>query len=139
MEIYFRKITLVGWFYERIIRIIKYCIKKVAGKVLSNYDELTTLLAEILQTLNRRTMTYLSDEHNDEAITPSRLLYGRNISKRNIMHIGYREPTAENTQQQHERVKLIINHFNNRFYEEYILVLRERYPSENSMMRANCV
>ena len=30
-----------------------------------NYDELTTLLAEIEQTLNSRPMTYLSDEHND--------------------------------------------------------------------------
>ena len=62
-------------------------------------------------------MTYLSDEHNDEAITPSHLLYGRNISKRTTMHIDYREHTAENTQQQHKRVKFIINHFNNRFSE----------------------
>ena len=72
-------------------------------------------------------MTYLSDEHKDEAITPSHLLYGRNISKRNIMHIDYRENTAENTQQQYKRVKFIINHFNNRFYEEYILALQERH------------
>ena len=72
-------------------------------------------------------MTYLSDEHNDEAITPSHLLYGRNISKRTTMHIDYREHTAENTQQQHKRVKFIINHFNNRFSEEYILALRERH------------
>ena len=42
---------------------------------------LTTLLVEIEQTLNSRPMTYLSDEHNDQAITPSHLLYGRNISK----------------------------------------------------------
>ena len=91
------------------------------------YDVLTTLLVEIQETLNSRPMTYLSDEHNDEAITPSHLLYGRNISKRNIMHIDYREHTAENTQQQYKRVKFIINHFNNRFYEEYILALRERH------------
>ena len=116
-----------GGFYERIIGIIKRCIKKVAGKALLNYDELTTLLAEIEQTLNSRPMTYLSDEHNDEAITPSHLLYGKNISKPNIIiHIDYREHTAENTQQQYKRVKFIINYFNNRFYEEYILALRER-------------
>ena len=47
------------------------------------------------------------------------------MSKRNVMHIDYREHTAENRQQQRKRVKLIINHFNNRFYEEYILALRE--------------
>ena len=88
-----------GGFYERIIGIIKRCIKKVVGKALLNYDKLTTLLAEIEQTLNSRPETYLSDEHDDEAITSSRLLYGRNISKRNVMHIGYREHTDENTQQ----------------------------------------
>ena len=116
-----------GGFYERIIGIIKRCIKTVAGKALLNYDKLTTLLAEIDQTLNSRPVTYLSDEHNDEAITSSRLLYGRNISKRNVMRIGYREHTDENTQQQYKRVKFIINHFNNRFYEGYILALRERH------------
>ena len=45
-------------------------------------------------------MTYLSDEHNDQAITLSHLLYGRNISKQNLMHIDYRGRTAENTEQQ---------------------------------------
>ena len=121
----FKKSPWWGGFYERIIGIKKRCIKKVVGKALLNYDELTTLLAEIEQTLNSRPMTYLSDEHNHEAITPSHLLYGRNKSKRNIMHIDY--STVENTQQHYKRVKFIINHFKNRFYEEYILALRERH------------
>ena len=111
-----------GGFYERIIGIIKRC-----RKALLNYDELTTLLAEIERILNSRSMTYLSDEHNDEAFTPSHLLYGRNVSERNVMHIDYREPTVENTQQQYKTVKFIIDHFNSRFYEEYILALRERH------------
>ena len=41
------------------------------------YDVLTTLLVEIQETLNSRPMTYLSDEHNDEANTRSHLLYGK--------------------------------------------------------------
>ena len=73
MEIYFRKITLSGCFYERIIGIIKPYIKKVVGKALLNYDELATLLVEIEQTLHSRPMTHLSDEHNDKAITLSHL------------------------------------------------------------------
>ena len=32
-----------------------------------------------------------------------------------------------NAQQQYNRVKFIINRFSNRFYEEYILALRERH------------
>ena len=64
------------------------------------YDVLTTLLVEIQETLNSRPMTYLSDEHNDEANTRSYLLYGRNISKQNLMHIDYKGCTAKNTEQQ---------------------------------------
>ena len=55
MKIYFRKIILVG-FYERIIDIIKCCLKKVVA--LLNYDDLTTLLAKNKQTLNSRSMAY---------------------------------------------------------------------------------
>ena len=64
------------------------------------YDVLTTLLVEIQETLNSRPMTYLSDEHNDEANTRSHLLYGRNISKQNLTHLDYRESIAENAEQQ---------------------------------------
>ena len=64
------------------------------------YYVITTLLDEIEETLNSRPMMYLSDEQNDEANTRSHLLYGRNISKQNLMHIDYRGRTAENTEQQ---------------------------------------
>ena len=99
------------------IGIMKRCTKKVVGKALLNYDKLKLYLLKLSK--------LLSDEHNHEAITPSHLLYGRNKSKRNIMHIDY--STVENTQQHYKRVKFIINHFKNRFYEEYILALRERH------------
>ena len=108
MEIHFRKITLVGWFLWKNIGIIKSCIKKVVGKALLNYDELTTLLAEIEQTLNSRPMTYLSDEHNDESITSSHLLYGWNISKWDIMHIDYREHTKTHSNSTRQSSLLLI-------------------------------
>ena len=81
------------------IGIMKRCTKKVVGKALLNYDKLKLYLLKLSK--------LLSDEHNDEAITPSHLLYGRNVSKRNIMHIDYREQTAENTQQQYKRMNSI--------------------------------
>ena len=64
-------------------------MKKVAGKAFLNYDELITLLIEIEQTLNTRSLTYLSDNNEDDAITPSHLLYGQNIIQNivnKIMH-----------------------------------------------------
>ena len=62
------KLPLLGGFYERLIGIIKRCLKKVAGKPFLNYDELTSLLIEIEQTLNTRPLTHLSDNNEDEAI-----------------------------------------------------------------------
>ena len=46
-----------------------------------------------------------------------------------------------NAQQQYKRVKFIINHFSNRFYEEYILALREgiNMTFETLIIRANSV
>ena len=72
-------------------------MKKVAGKAFLNYDELTTLLVEIEQTLNTRPLTYLSDNNDDEAITPSHLLYGRNIARRYFMFFNPEYCEQENT------------------------------------------
>ena len=69
-EIHIREIPMVSGFYESLIGIIKRCLKKVARKAFLNYDELATLLIEIEQTLNTRPLTYLSDNNQDEAITP---------------------------------------------------------------------
>ena len=57
-----------GGFYERLIGIIKRCLEKVAGKVLLNYNELTTFLIEIEQTLNTRPLAYLSDNNNSKRL-----------------------------------------------------------------------
>ena len=74
---------MVGW----VLRKTNWNYKtKVAGKAFLNYHELTTLLREIEQTLNTRPLTYLSDNNEDEAITPSHLSHGRNIACRNFMY-----------------------------------------------------
>ena len=85
----------LGGFYERLIGIIKRYLEKVVGKAFLNYDKLITLLTEIEQTWNIRPLTYLPDSNNDEAITPSHQLYGRNITRRNFMNF-----VTENCEQQ---------------------------------------
>ena len=72
-----------GGFYERFIGTTKRCLKKATGIAFLNFDELTTLLIESEQTLNTGLLTYLSDNNDNEAVTPSHLLYGRNITRRN--------------------------------------------------------
>ena len=85
-----------GGFYKRLIGIIKQCLKKIAGKVFLNYDELT-LLIEIEQILNTRPLTYLAEKYENKAITPSHLLYGRNIARRNFMYFVTEYCEQDNT------------------------------------------
>lgn len=69
-----------GGFYERLIKIVKSCLKKVIGNAYLNYEEVNTILVEIENSLNSRPLTYISDENYDEALTPYHLLHGRNIN-----------------------------------------------------------
>ena len=71
--------------------------EKSCWKVFLNYDELTTLLIKIEQTLNTRPLTYLSDNNDHKAITPSHLLYGRNIARRYFMYFDPEYCEQENT------------------------------------------
>ena len=72
-----------GGFYERIIGIIKNCLKKVIWKPCLRYYEVETVLVEIEHTLNSRLLTYMSEENYAESITPHHLLYGRDINRKN--------------------------------------------------------
>ena len=101
-------------------------MKKVAGKAFLNYDELITLLIEIEQTLNTRSLTYLSDNNEDDAITPSHLLYGQNITRGNFIYFVTEYCEQDNALlSKYKRFKMILSHFKKRFFEEYILALRE--------------
>ena len=106
-------------------------MKKVAGKAFLNYDELATLLTEIEQTLNTRSLTYLLDNNEDEAITPSHLLYGRNIAHRYFMYFVTEYFEQDNALlSKHKRLKMILSHFKKRLFDEYILALRGRHQYE---------
>ena len=57
-----------GGFYERIIGIIKNCLKKVIWKPCLRYCEVETVLVEIEHTLNSRPLTYMSEENYAELL-----------------------------------------------------------------------
>ena len=69
-----------GGHFERIIRSVKRCLRKVLGNARVNSDELLTVLSEVECILNNRPLTYLYDEMDGEVLTPSHLLIGRRLS-----------------------------------------------------------
>ena len=72
-----------GGFYDRIISIIKKCLKKVIWNSCLRYYEVQTVLVEIEHTLNSRTLTYTPEEKYAESITTHHLLYGPDVNRKN--------------------------------------------------------
>jgi hypothetical protein len=68
-----------GGFFERLVKSVKRCLKKILGKACVTYEELLTILTEIECVLNPRPLTYVSTEDLEEPLTPSHLLCGRQI------------------------------------------------------------
>ena len=68
-----------GGFYERLIGTAKRCLRKVLRKAKLNADELLTVLTELEATMNSRSLTYEYDEVGPEMLTPSHLIYGRQL------------------------------------------------------------
>ena len=68
-----------GGFYERLIRIVKSTLRQLLGKIRLNYEELSTIITEIEDIINTRPLTYLYDDDDITAITPSHLVIGQNL------------------------------------------------------------
>ena len=128
-----------GGFYERMIQSMKRCLKKTIGKTKLTYDELSTALTEVEAILNSRLLSYVSNDDLEEPLTLSHMLTGRRI-------LSLPDDTATtgsegdidfevNPQEIHTRVRNLNNaldQFRDRWRNEYLLQLRERYPSTNS-------
>ena len=74
-----------GGIFERMIRYIKRCLKKLLGWSRVNYEELHILLAEMQTVLNNRLLTSLYDKPAEEVLTPNHLLFGRKINLESIL------------------------------------------------------
>ena len=81
------------------------------------------MLVQIENMMNTRHLTYLSDENCEDRITPSHLMYGRNINRKNIADdkgdIIIVNKTLIKTRIKH--VIAVTKHFWNRYYKEYLL------------------
>ncbi|XP_054720923.1 uncharacterized protein LOC129230545 [Uloborus diversus] len=68
-----------GGFYERLVKSVKDCLRKIVGKTLLNFEEMSTLLTEIETVLNLRPLTYVYNENSEPLpLTPMHFLnFGR--------------------------------------------------------------
>ena len=70
-----------GGMYERLIGVVKMSIKKVLRRALISLPELQTLIKEVQAVVNDRPVTFVYHDVNDpEPLTPSKLLYGFDVT-----------------------------------------------------------
>ena len=120
-----------GGHYERMVRSVKRCLRKVLGSASISFDELSTVVCEVECILNSRPLSYISDEADGEILTPSHLLMGRRLLSLPAGIEGKFKHCETDCQQALSKRFLhltrILSHFWNRWRREYLINLRETH------------
>lgn len=119
-----------GGVFERMVRGVKRCLRKIVGQAKLSYDELLTVLTEVEMILNSHPLTVVSAEDLEEPLTPSHLVVGRRIMS-NITpcpDIDDFSPVTSDTLTRRARyLATTIEHFWQRWRKEYLVGLREMH------------
>ena len=121
-----------GGHFERIVGLVKRCLRKVIGKAKLSFLELEVVLCEVESNLNSRPLTYCYEDLGEEPLTPSHLLHGRRFS--NLFSGAEAKPDFENYNKLSTRFKYLhtkLNHFWKRWKTEYLTGLREVHKLQN--------
>ena len=125
--------------FERLIRSMKRCLRKVVGQAKLSYDELLTAIAEIESIINSQPLSYVAPDDLEEPLTPSHLLVGRrilNLPDNLSYQGGVQDPDFELTHvdltRQVKHLNNSLNQFWRRWRHEYLVELREAQCFNNS-------
>ena len=118
-----------GGFFERMIRSLKRCLKKVLRNARLTYEELLTVITEIELVLNSRPLTYLHFDDVEEPLTPSHLVVGRRLMTipEDCAIKEEKESDIELLTRRQRYLILLLSHFWNRWRNDYVLSLREHH------------
>lgn len=115
-----------GGFWERLIRIVKDCLRRSIGRRTLNLQELITLLAETEAVVNSRPITFTYLRPNElNVLTPSHFLLGcRLLSTPGSLGELRVDTTFLNLWVHRQRV---LQHLWKRWLREYLLLLRSAH------------
>ena len=108
-----------GGFFERMIKSVKRCLKKILRNAYLNYEELLTVIKEVENIINNRPLIYMYDDINEQVLTPNKLLFGRNL-----------EVTASSDEVIVEKDLSKREHYVNRLIEDWWKKWRDDYLVE---------
>ena len=90
------------------------------------YDVILTILVEIKSIINSRPWTYISDNHDQNFITPYHLICGRHINEKCYKYDGRNEIASDQIREDFSRkLKNVTSYFIKRFEDEYITAIQE--------------
>ena len=117
-----------GGFFERLVKSVKRCLKKILINARLNFLEMLTLLTKIELIINNRPLTYIYDDVEELPLTPNNLIYGRLLNQVvNDTKDTQDELTFENLTERVDNVNRILLHFWKRWKAEYVVDLREHH------------
>ena len=126
--------------FERMVRVIKRCLRKAIGLQKLTYEELMTVLWDIEAVINNRPLTYLDEDDQGQALTPSHLFCGRRTLDQPVKevdpHLGSNldgSDLAARTKQ----INLAVDHFWRRWLHEYLVELRESHKMKLKQKKIN--
>ena len=118
-----------GGFFERLIRSVKRCLKKILKNAKLSYEELLTVVTEVECVLNSRPLTYVSSKDIEEPLTPSHLMTGRRLLSIPDEIAVEKEKTSEVSllTRRQRYLLLLLSHFWNCWKRECVVELREHH------------
>ncbi|XP_026738352.1 uncharacterized protein LOC113501423 [Trichoplusia ni] len=113
----------MGGAWERLVRSIKTALDATLHERHPREEVLLTLLLEAEHTVNSRPLTHLSENPEEEALTPNHFLLGRSCGTARLGHFGDNELVGRHTWKATQR---LADHFWQRWLREYLPTLLPR-------------
>lgn len=124
-----------GGMWERLVRSIKTCLRKVLGRSYLEHEELQTLICEVEAVINSRPLTYLHTESSEPlSLTPAHFLIGQRITTLPSYPVCNSSLDKMNATQLNKRWQYrqrLSNCFWNRWRKDYLMELRSAHCVSN--------
>ena len=65
--------------FERTVKSVKRCLRKVVAKASLSFEELLTVVTEVEMIINCQPLSFISQNDLEEPLTPSHLINGRRL------------------------------------------------------------
>ncbi|XP_061724856.1 uncharacterized protein LOC133530807 [Cydia pomonella] len=126
-----------GGFYERLVGIVKNCMKRTLAKRVLNDSQLSTVIKEIEAVTNSRPLTCVGSDIEYLLRPTDFLTYGKCIAIEPSIQNSYPggSVTKENLVEGWKKGRIMLEEFKRMFLGQYLCSLRERYQHSHKEPR----